>query len=182
MTDKPTTAAPSNLPEARGQATAVAPRQHRGLDPFLGLRHQIDRLFDDFGFSWPHRGFLEQAFDRPTHEWVGDSWGASDVSETDGAYRISIELPGCEDKDLDVSIANGSVNIRGEKKQESKEAKEQYHAVGRRYGSFQQSFRLPGGVDAEKINATFKNGVLELTLPKTEAAKKSVRKIAVSKG
>ena len=182
MSDK-TPSATSNLPGVRPQTNEVAPRRNRSLDPFVALRSQIDRVFDDFGFSWPHlgRGFVQQTFDRPMREWFGDNWGASDLSETDTAYRITIELPGCEEKDLDVSVANDAISIRGEKKQESKEAKEQYHAVGRRYGSFQQSFRLPDGVDAEKVSATFKNGVLEIILPKTETAKKSTRKIPVTK-
>ena len=80
-----------------------------------------------------------------------------------------------------MSIANDTTAIRGDKKQETKEAKEQYHSVGRRYGAFQQSFRLPEGTDAEKVSAAFKNGVLEVVLPKTEAAKKSARKMPVSK-
>ncbi len=180
MPDNSTTTTPAKLPETRAKGSAVAPRRQGGYDLF-GLRSQIDRLFDDFGLSWPRLGFLEPVFDRPTREWIGDNWGASDVSETDSTYRISIELPGCEEKDLDVTVANGTVNIRGEKKQESKETKEQYLSTGRRYGSFQQAFRIPDGVDAEKIAATFKNGVLELVLPKTETAKKSVKKIAISK-
>ena len=182
MSDKPTTPAPApaKLPEARAQGSAVAPRRP-GVYDLFGLRSQIDRLFDDFGLSWPRLGFLEPIFDRSTREWIGDNWGASDISETDSAYRISIELPGCEDKNLDVSVANGTVSIRGEKKQESKETAEQYLSTGRKYGSFQQTFRIPEDADVEKITATYKNGVLELVMPKNESAKKSVKKIAISK-
>ncbi|ESR26146.1 Hsp20/alpha crystallin family protein [Lutibaculum baratangense] len=156
-----------------------APAESRAADPFAALRRRMERLVDDFQTGFPALGRDIWASDlaAPVREWVGGNWGAMDVTETDQAYRVAVELPGCEEKDIDVSAANGMVSIKAEKKQEK--ADEKAHVTERHYGSYQRSFRLPEGVDREKIEASYRNGVLEITLPKTEQAKQDARKIEI---
>ena len=94
-----------------------------------------------------------------------------DVSETGNAYNVSVELPGLDPKDVDVSLENNVLTIRGEKKQEEEKKDKNYHRIERRYGTFTRSLRLPAEVDAEKIEANYQNGVLHVDLPKTEKSK-----------
>ena len=104
---------------------------------------------------------------------------AVDITEKDGAYEITAELPGMVEKDIDVQFSDGMLTIKGEKKEEKEEKKKDYHLSERHFGSFQRSFRVPEGVQPNEITAEFKNGVLSLTLPKSAQAKKTERKIAV---
>jgi HSP20 family protein len=124
-------------------------------------------------------------FDRMFSDWsVPSVWTdesvvvpAFDVSETEKEYVISGELPGIDPKDLEVTFTDGILSIKGEKKQESEEKNEDYHRIERHYGSFQRSFRVPENVDREKLDANYKDGILRLTLPKTE--QNEVKKIEV---
>ena len=104
------------------------------------------------------------------------------MSETDKAYEITAELPGIDEKNVEVSLADGGITIKGEKKEETEEKKKDYYVSERRYGSFDRYFTLPEGVDANKIEASFKNGVLKVTLPKTAEAQKPAKKIEVKAG
>jgi HSP20 family protein len=104
---------------------------------------------------------------------------AVDVTESDKAYEITAELPGLDEKNIEVNVANGGLTIRGEKKEEKEEKQKDYYVSERRYGSFERYFSLPEGVDADKIQASFKNGVLKVTLPKTAEAQKPAKKIEV---
>src|SRR5262249_9969449 len=104
---------------------------------------------------------------------------AVDVIEGDKAYELTAELPGLDEKDIEVNVANGDLTIKGEKKEVREEKQKDYFISDRRYGSFERHFRLPGSVDADKIEATFKSGVLKVTLPKTEDAQKPAKKIEV---
>jgi HSP20 family protein len=148
--------------------------------PFADLRRQIDRLFDDFQWSWPTTG--RTVFDMEPF-WRGElSWGkapAVDVAERDNGYELTAELPGMDASNVEVKYADGVLTIKGEKKEEKEEKKKDYYMSERRFGSLQRSFRLPDGVDADKIAANFKNGVLTVTLPKTVEAQKSEKKITV---
>jgi HSP20 family protein len=112
------------------------------------------------------------------------SWGkapAVDIADNEKAYEITAELPGMDESNIDVKFSDGTLTIKGEKKDEKEEKKKDYYLSERRYGSFQRSFGVPDGVDAEKIEAHFKNGVLTVTLPKTLQAQKSEKKIAINK-
>jgi HSP20 family protein len=100
------------------------------------------------------------------------------VSETDKEIRITAELPGVDQNDVDVSLDDDVLTIRGEKKFEQKEEKENFHFVERSYGTFQRSVRLPFPVDPEQVNASFENGVLTVSLPKTAQQERS-RKIQI---
>ncbi|HJQ58063.1 MAG TPA: Hsp20/alpha crystallin family protein, partial [Vineibacter sp.] len=104
---------------------------------------------------------------------------AVDVAENDKAYEVTVELPGMDDKDIEVKLANGMLIIKGEKKEEKEEKQKDYYLSERRYGSFQRSFEVPEGVDIDKIEAKFAKGVLTLTLPKTVEAQKAEKKISV---
>jgi HSP20 family protein len=107
---------------------------------------------------------------------------AMDVTENDSAYEIVAELPGMDEKNVDVTLANGVLTVKGEKTEEREERKKDYYLRERIFGSFDRSFRLPDGVDAAKIDATFKNGILNITLPKTTEAKQSEKKIIIKGG
>jgi HSP20 family protein len=156
------------------RAPGVAPWR-----PFESLRHEIDRLFEDFdGGMWRSR------FGRPTFDlqpfWPREStWAAVpavDIAETDKAYEITAELPGMDEKNIEVKFADGVLTIRGEKKDEKEEKKKDYYLSERSYGSFQRSFQVPDGVDTDKIEATFKKGVLSVALPKSVEAQKAARR------
>lgn len=178
----PSSAKTENKTAARAATTPAAEPRH----PFLSLREEMDRLYDEFFSDFPlmpfgRRRMLAEARHSP-QGLIGSTVAPNvDVVERDGEYSISAELPGMEEKDIEVSIANGVLTVRGEKKQEREEKKENYYISERRFGSLQRSFRLPENVDADKIDAHFKNGVLTLTLPKnpgTEQAKKIAVKSA----
>lgn len=155
----------------------------REWEPFETLRRQVDRMFDDFGrgFSlWrPFGGSLFDA--RPS--WPTDeTWPkapAVDLVEREKDYEISAELPGMDEKNIDVKLSNGVLTIKGEKKEEKEEKKKDYYLSERRYGSFQRSFQLPEGIDEDKIQASFEKGVLTITLPKGVEAQKPEKKIAI---
>jgi len=147
--------------------------------PFETLRNEVDRLFEDFGNDFWRRPFGSLA--RFEQAWPSKLAAAPavDVSETDKAYEINAELPGMDEKNIEVNVANGGLTIKGEKKDEKEEKKKDYYVSERRYGSFERYFTLPDSVDADKIGATFKNGVLKVTLPKTAEAQKPAKKIDV---
>ena len=105
-----------------------------------------------------------------------------DVQESDNAYEISVELPGLEDKDVELTIVDGILTLKGEKSAEKEEKEGNYYRKERVYGRFERSFRLPDEVEADKVEANFKNGVLTVGLPKSEEAKSVVRKIEVKAG
>jgi len=101
-----------------------------------------------------------------------------DVVETDKEIRVTVELPGLDEKDINVSLARDVLTISGEKKQAKKERRGNYYRAERSYGSFRRSIQLPTQVQADKVDAVFRKGVLSITLPKTEAAQKR-KKIAI---
>ena len=96
---------------------------------------------------------------------------AFDVSETEGELIVTAEIPGMDKKDLDIHLSDGVLTVKGEKKQEKEDKKENYHCIERRYGSFSRTMRLPVDVDTEKVDAAYKDGVLRITLPKSETVK-----------
>ena len=124
------------------------------------LRQEIDRLFDRFTEpGWPQRPAL------------GDWEPKVDVSETKDAVVVRAEIPGVDQKDIGLSLQEGVLTIKGEKEEEKEEKDKRYHRVERSYGAFARAIRLPAAVDSSKVSATFKDGVLTVTLPKTAAAK-----------
>jgi HSP20 family protein len=141
-------------------------------DPFLSLHREMNRLFDDVfrGTSLPTASGSQGQGD------VGTFVNASmNVSETDKEIRITAELPGVTEQDIDVSLDDDVLTIRGEKKFERKDDKENFHFVERSYGTFQRSLRLPFPVDPDQVQASFENGVLTVTVPKTGRQERSRR-------
>ena len=148
-------------------------------DPWQSFRSEMERMFDRFpGFGLPA---LRRNFDlMPTLDSTfGTNVPAVDMSEDDRAYSIAAELPGLEEKDIDVSVTGDLLTIKGEKRQEKEEKNKNWYVSERTYGSFQRAFTLPAGVDRDKIAAAFAKGVLTITLPKSAEAQKAEKKIAV---
>ena len=144
----------------------------RELGPFREfekMRRDMDRLWDSF---------FEGGLRRRTGE-MGEWLPSLDVSETKTELVVKAEVPGMEAKDIDISLSDGVLTIKGEKKQEKEEKEANYHLVERSYGSFLRSVNLPREVQGDKISASYKDGVLRITLPKSEEAKKKEIKIKV---
>jgi HSP20 family protein len=149
--------------------------------PFESLRREVDRLFDDLGgVFWrsPLRGSLDVAPFGHFEAGFG-KMAAVDISETDNSFEITAELPGMDEKNVDVKLANGVLTIKGEKQDEKEEKNKDYYMRERSFGSFQRSFRVPDGVITDKIEAHFKKGVLTVMLPKSAEAQKAEKKITV---
>lgn len=159
------------------------------LGPLMEFRQRMDDLFEDMmrGWQvppWRHEFHWPERFEAPfsSSRTRGDLTDLKfDVAETDDALEISAELPGMEEKDVEVTFSDGVVTIKGEKKSETEEKKKDYYRSERRYGSFTRSFRLPDTVDEEKVKATFDKGVLDISFPKRPEAKATKKKIAISK-
>lgn len=146
--------------------------------PFENLHRDVERLFDDFGSaSW--RFPAGRLFDSGSFWQRGAMMPLVDIAEREKDYQITAELPGMEEKDVELKVANDLMTIKGEKREEKQEKKQNYFATERRYGAFERGFSLPRGIDSDKIEASFKKGVLTITLPKKPEAIKSERKIAV---
>lgn len=143
----------------------------RELAPFREfdrMRREMDRLWDSFFERRPAK--IEEE---------GEFLPALDLAETDNELVVKCEVPGLEPKDIDISLSDGMLTIKGEKKQEREEKEADYHLVERSYGAFTRSIQLPKEVQGEKISASYKNGVLKVTLPKSEEAKKKEIKVKV---
>jgi HSP20 family protein len=174
-----------------GTAEAKAPAVAEGdwFDAsFMEMRRQMDRLFDSFAGGW-HLPSIAAPFAAPfaappftaPHLGGGTVSLRFDVSESDDALEVSAELPGMDEKDIEVSLENGLLTVKGEKKAESERTEKDYYVAERRYGSFRRSFRLPDTVDEDKIQAKFDKGVLRVILPKVAEAGHKARKISISK-
>jgi HSP20 family protein len=125
------------------------------------LKKEMDRLFDRF-WEW----------DFPEIPALLGEWSPRlDLSETGEAFVVKAEIPGIDPKEVEVSLQGELLTIKGEKRQEKEEKGEHFHRVERSYGAFARSFRLPAPVDAGKVTATFKNGLLTVKLPKAPGAR-----------
>jgi HSP20 family protein len=150
--------------------------------PFDSLRREIDRLFDDFGNRFWRFPFRRSVFDTEPFWWGEVAEGtapAVDIVEKDDAYEVTVELPGMDEKNIEVKLVNGSLTIRGEKQEEKEEKKQDYYLHERHFGSFERRFAVPEGVNTDKIEASFKKGVLTVRLPKKPEAIKPEKKIEV---
>jgi len=138
--------------------------------PLMSLHREVNRLFDDVfrGFGMPALA----GFDRSL------AWPTLELGETDKEVRVTAELPGLDEKDVEITVEEGVLTLRGEKKSEVEDKDRGY--TERSYGRFERRIGLPRGIERDKANATFKNGVLTVTLPKSEAANENVRRIPVN--
>lgn len=147
--------------------------------PLDFLKREIDRVFDDYGSDFWRRPFRSLADFEPLWSQKLSLMPAVDIVESDKAYEITCELPGMDEKNIEVNLTNGGLTIKGEKKDEKEEKSKDLYVSERRFGSFERYFQLPEGVDADKIEASFKKGVLTVTLPKKPEAQKPAKKIDV---
>ena len=151
--------------------------------PFEVLRNQVDRLFHDF-----QTGFLQAPLFRPIPDmeafWRRDLGfnvsPAIDIVEKEKAFELTAELPGLDVKDIDIQLANGTLTIKGEKQEQKEEKTKDRYVSERRYGSFRRSLQVPGSVDGGKIEASYKGGVLTVTMPKSPDAQNNEKKIPVT--
>ncbi len=168
----------TRMPVKTETKLAPAERDWTSLD---SLRHEVDRLFDDFRpFGWrlPSRSaYFEMDLAKGMGGWPVSP--AFDLVEKDKEYEITAELPGVDEKDVEVRLSNHLLTIRGEKSAAREEKEKDYYLSERRFGSFQRSFQVPEGVDGDRIEATFARGLLTIRLPKTAAARSAEKKIAV---
>jgi HSP20 family protein len=150
------------------------------------LRDEVDRLFDDFFTGWPRPAIRRRRME--SDPWRGfqgmfeATFPTADVVEGEKDYKITAELPGMSEKELEIALAGDVLTLKGEKKEEHEEKGKNRYVSERRYGSFQRSFALPDDADPEKIQAAFKNGVLTVTLPKRPEAQAKRRTIEVKAG
>lgn len=147
-------------------------RRDEGDHPLLGLQREMNRVFDSF---WRRFDQPLGALDGP----FGQQLPRADVVETEKTVEVSLELPGMDEKDIDVSLTEDTLTIKGEKKLEREESRKGYYLSERSYGSFYRTIPLPPGVATDGAEAKFKKGVLTITLPKTAEAAAKVKKIEV---
>lgn len=163
-------ASQSQLPSVYNEMTQWMDQWNRRFDSLFG------RAFD----LTPFRSMMPQRSN--WSDW-GNQWNsfvpAVNVSESDTEYRVTAELPGMDEKEVEVSLNKGSLIIRGEKRDEHEDRSKGYYRVERSYGTFQRAIPLPEEVDAERVDATFEKGVLTVTLPKLPVEQTGARKISI---
>ncbi|KXF75960.1 molecular chaperone Hsp20 [Paramesorhizobium deserti] len=155
-------------------------KSSEGWTSLDNLRREVDRLFDNFHpFGWR---LPSAALDIEVPKFSRSAWQiapAMDLVEKDHEYELTAELPGIDEKNIDIKLTNHTLTIKGEKQEEREEKEGDYYLSERRYGSFQRSFRIPEGVDTDKIEASVAKGILTVKLPKTEQAQKADKKIEI---
>jgi HSP20 family protein len=155
-----------------GRPRAPAPyegRSYDGVSPFFALRREMDRLFDD-----AFRGFGLSSWGNG----AGFGWPHVEVVDRDKEVRVTAELPGLDEKDVEIRVEDDMLVLRGEKRSEFDDKERHYSE--RYYGRFERHVALPAEVDDARANATFRNGVLSVTLPKTERAWRETKRIPIS--
>jgi HSP20 family protein len=140
-------------------------------DPFSIFRREVDQLFDDFLTPFSGRGV--------TGKGGGTAWPSIDVEETETAYNLTAELPGVDPKNVDLNLRDNILTISGEKTQEQKSEEGGRTWTERSYGRFERSIPFEAEIDADRIEATYRNGVLAVILPKNARAQEKTRKIDI---
>ena len=168
------------IPWRRGER---APAAYRDADPFMALHREVNRLFDDVfrGFDMPAgfgAGFGRFPSLSPSAEGWSAGWPNIEVSETDKELRVTAEVPGLDQKDVEVLLEDGTLTIRGEKKSETEDKERQFSE--RYYGKFERRIALGPEVQEDKVEAGFKNGVLTVTLPKAAQVESKAKRIAIN--
>jgi HSP20 family protein len=164
----------SLLPFNRGRS--VSRRRPEEADPLLALRQEMSRVFDDF-FSGV--GLPSFAGTGPTSTVTAILTPRMDVSETDDAVQLAVELPGLDEDDVEVTLDGDVLTIRGEKVTERDEDERDYHIIERTEGTFLRTLRLPFEADPEQVQAAFQDGVLTIAIPKPKEAQQKSRRIEV---
>ena len=158
------------IPWGRNQQTTPS-RYRDESDPFMTLHREMNRLFDDVfrGFDMAPLGSLGRTL----------SWPHVEVVDSDKDVRISAELPGLEDKDVEILMGDGVLTIRGEKRSETDDKERAFSE--RHYGRFERRIPLAWEVEEDRIDASFRNGVLTVTMPKSAESKPNVKRIAINR-
>jgi HSP20 family protein len=146
--------------------------------PFLALHREVNRLFDETIRNFDVSSQFVPSQSGPSLFGRLPSWPSVEISETDQELRVAAELPGLEEKDVEVLLADGILTIRGEKKAEVEDKERQFSE--RFYGRFERQIPLGAEVEADKVEASFKNGVLSVTLPKSATAETRAKRIAIN--
>ena len=178
--------APAKAPKKKETAPAETAAESV-FAPLMDLRQRMDDLFDEVMHGWrvpslrhePWRFDPFAGFPSLPRLRGGLADVKFDVSESEDAIEISAELPGIDQKDVELTLAEGVLTIKGEKKTETEEKEKDYYCRERRFGSFVRSFRVPDSVDEAKVKASFDKGVLEVVLPKRPEVKAKAKKIAI---
>lgn len=152
-------------------------------DLFGSLRHEIERVFEDFdkgvwGFPTRWRGSLTESLRRPRLAFTLTP--SVDVVEKDDMFELTADLPGVDEKNIEVNVSGDALTIKGEREQHREEKKKDFYISERQFGAFERSFRIPDNVESDKIKAHFKNGVLTISLPKKPGSQKTEKKISIS--
>jgi len=170
------------MPDKTLEVKKSPPARAAVPDAWRSLRSEMDRFFDRFdrGFGLPS---LRPMFDLgslwPSETSFAINAPAVDVTEDEKAYKITAELPGLDEKDIEISLSPDGLVLKGEKQQEKEQKGKNYHLSERSYGAFQRAFRLPEGVDQTKVAASFAKGVLTITLPRSPSAQRQQKKVPI---
>ena len=160
----------------------AAPAVTNAPDAWRSLRTEMDRMFDRFAGGWGMPS-LRRMFDAEPASRYETSFTvpspAVDITEDDGNYNMTAELPGMSEKEIEVVVSGDMLTLKGEKKEEKEQQEKNFYLSERSYGSFQRSFYVPEGVDRDKIAADFSKGVLTITMPKTAKAVQQQKTIEV---
>jgi HSP20 family protein len=152
--------------------------QTQYADPFTQIRQEIDKVFDSAfkGLGFPTIGFGRELSPMAQTDWLKPTL---DIGASEKEYTISVELPGVDEKEVQLELINDTLKVKGEKKQQKEEKEKNYYRMERAYGSFQRVLSLPEDADQEKINAVYKNGIMEITIPRKAAPKTEAKQIEI---
>ena len=148
-----------------------APARRDVEHPFYHVQKEMNRLFDDF-----FRGFDVTSFGDTT---LGKFSPSIDIRDGEKEIKVKAELPGMDEKDVEVLVTENALTIKGEKNEEKEDKGQDYYHMERAFGAFQRVIPLPSGVDHQKAEATFKKGILSITLPKVQDAKAKGKKVSI---
>jgi HSP20 family protein len=167
----------SSLPVKQQDQPGPARYSH----PMSQLHNEIDRLFEDVfrGFGFPSLGIGRSFPALAQTDWLKP---ILDIGATEKEYTISVELPGVDQKDVQLEVVNDTLLIKGEKKQEKEEKDKDFYRIERSYGSFQRVLSLPEDADRDHISAVYKNGVMKITLPRKALPQIGAKQIEIKTG
>jgi HSP20 family protein len=157
-----------------GRGRDNAPARREEWDPFRDFQREMNRLFDDFWSDFPIAG---RRGERALTSSVFSP--RVDVSETDTEVKVSAELPGMDEKDINVEMDDSAITVRGERHEEKEDKGKNWYSREQTYGSFHRVIPLPASVDGAKAKAKFKKGILTVTVPKREEAQDKRKAIAI---
>jgi len=173
-----------NEEEQQATTLPVSVQRHGQPRPYSTItqfHQELDRMFENFfrGFGFPSMGLGREHSLLAQNEWLRPTL---DIAAADKEYTISVELPGVDEKDVQLELSDGTLVIKGEKKQEKEEKEKNYYRMERSYGSFQRVLSLPEDAEHEGIGAAYKNGILKITIPRKAGPRKESRQIAIKSG